>query len=205
MRRWFPISVLALALAPAALVAADSALDYGFDEVGLQQALIGALRGWAHAPAVPRAVRAMPTEQRLAVVKALGGFTKDYFASADFKKAYDEARKSSKPRGFRMPSLSVDALKQKALDKATGKPAAPEAVVLEKDPKVTLKARLQAFLDTTADVDFDAETESSGGLKRFVNEKYEAKPPEWKMCYRAGKEVTEAVRAFAKDWISELP
>ena len=59
------------------------------------------------------------------------------------------------------------------------------------------------FLDDTAGIDYDAKT--SGASKTFVDAAYEAKPPLWKMGYRAGKETTEAARAFAKEWMEELP
>jgi hypothetical protein len=39
---------------------------------------------------------------------------------------------------------------------------------------------------------------------RFANEDYEGKPAEWKICFRAGKEATEAARAFARSWLTEL-
>jgi hypothetical protein len=38
----------------------------------------------------------------------------------------------------------------------------------------------------------------------FVNNDYERKPPEWKLCFRAGKEATAAARVFASDWLAEL-
>jgi hypothetical protein len=38
----------------------------------------------------------------------------------------------------------------------------------------------------------------------FADEKLEAKPAEWKLCFRAGKEATGAARAFAEGWLAEL-
>jgi hypothetical protein len=73
------------------------------------------------------------------------------------------------------------------------------------DPKVIIARRLQAFLDTCADVDFDAKLVPKGNLMRFAEESYERKPAQWKLCYRAGKEPVETARAFAKSWLATLP
>lgn len=67
-----------------------------------------------------------------------------------------------------------------------------------------VKKRLQQFLDITADVDFNAQLKEQYGKKRFVNPSYEAKSTEWKQAFRAGKDVTEAARAFAQQWIKEI-
>lgn len=67
-----------------------------------------------------------------------------------------------------------------------------------------VKARLQNFLDVTKDVDYSAELKDKNGKKVFVNPKYEAKPNNWKMAFRAGKEVTETARVFAEQWLKEL-
>ena len=60
------------------------------------------------------------------------------------------------------------------------------------------------MLDVTKDVDFNASLKEQYGKKKFVNPAYEAKRPEWKMAFRAGKEVTEMTRAFAQQWLNEL-
>jgi hypothetical protein len=72
------------------------------------------------------------------------------------------------------------------------------------DPAVALRAQLERWLATTADVDFKAKTTAREGQRVFVEPRYEAKPSEWKLAYRAGREVTEAARAFAKGWLAEL-
>lgn len=71
------------------------------------------------------------------------------------------------------------------------------------NPQVLIRKRLQAFLDLSATVDFNAELKESGGKKRFVNPTYEAKSTEWKQIFRSGKEITEMAREFVKQWISE--
>lgn len=72
------------------------------------------------------------------------------------------------------------------------------------DAKVIIKQRLQKLLEVTADIDYDAELKEKYGKKVFVNATYERKPDEWKMGFRAGKEVTETTRAFVEKWLAEL-
>lgn len=205
-RHAVPALALTAALAAAALAA--TAEEHGFDAAGLQSSFMSGLRGWWQAPAVPGDVRALPADQHAAVVRALGTWAKEYVASKQFEKDYAEMRKNASGgrRGFGLPS--VGALKQKAVealkDKAAGPPGAAEAT-LEKNPRAQVRRQLQAFLDLTADVDFAATTHASGGLRIFDDARYEGKPPVWKMCYRAGRPATEAARAFAEEWLKELP
>lgn len=67
-----------------------------------------------------------------------------------------------------------------------------------------VKKRLEQFLDVTASVDFSAALKEQYGKKRFVNPAYEAKSAEWKQAFRAGKEATQAARAFAQEWVKEI-
>lgn len=72
------------------------------------------------------------------------------------------------------------------------------------DVKVFIKTRLQQLLTVTKDVDFNAALTERNGRKYFTNPAYEHKHTNWKMAFRAGKEVTTAVRAFAQQWLTEL-
>ncbi|HEX7150178.1 MAG TPA: hypothetical protein VF618_01730 [Thermoanaerobaculia bacterium] len=72
------------------------------------------------------------------------------------------------------------------------------------DPKAVIRQRLAAFMKVSADVDFDAKLVASGRKMRFANAAYESKPPDWKLCYRAGKEATTAARTVAAAWLKEL-
>jgi len=72
------------------------------------------------------------------------------------------------------------------------------------DHKIMIKARLESFLQLTADVDYNAALKEEYHKKKFVNSAYEKKPPEWKMAYRAGKPAVDAARTFAKAWLTEL-
>jgi hypothetical protein len=38
----------------------------------------------------------------------------------------------------------------------------------------------------------------------FADPALEARPKEWKMCFRAGKPATDAARAFAQKWLNDL-
>jgi len=72
------------------------------------------------------------------------------------------------------------------------------------DSKQFVKARLQHYLSVAATVDFSAQLTEKYGKKRFVNPAYQAKNNEWKMIYRAGKEVYEQTKGFVEQWIKEL-
>lgn len=67
-----------------------------------------------------------------------------------------------------------------------------------------IKARLVKLLEVTKDIDYSAALTERNGKKYFVNPKYEAQNPQWKMGFRAGKEVTETARVFAQQWLKEL-
>jgi hypothetical protein len=73
------------------------------------------------------------------------------------------------------------------------------------DPKALIAGRLRQFLNVSKDVAFDAKLVPSGvGRMKFADPLYEAKPSDWKLCYRAGKEPVEAARAFAADWLRQI-
>lgn len=73
------------------------------------------------------------------------------------------------------------------------------------NPDVLIAARLRQFLALSADVKFDATLVKQGSVMRFEDPALEQKPAEWKLCFRAGREATEAARAFATEWLKELP
>jgi hypothetical protein len=75
---------------------------------------------------------------------------------------------------------------------------------LPEDPRALIADRIREFLAASADVDFSAELTTRHETMAFVNKEYERKPAHWKICFRAGKEATEAARAFAKTWLEEL-
>jgi len=72
------------------------------------------------------------------------------------------------------------------------------------DVRQFIKARMQHYLDVAGTVDFSAELVENGGKKRFVNPAYQAKSNEWKMIYRAGKDVYGQAKVFIEQWMTEL-
>ena len=66
------------------------------------------------------------------------------------------------------------------------------------------RADFRHFLDATADVAYDAQLVEKDTKKVFANQAQEGKPAEWKMAFRAGKPATEAARAFAQKWLTDL-
>jgi len=72
------------------------------------------------------------------------------------------------------------------------------------DSQKLVATRLREFLAACADVDFGARTQLVDGLARFVNQAYERKSSEWKACYRAGREPTEAARRAATSWLAAI-
>ena len=72
------------------------------------------------------------------------------------------------------------------------------------DLRLLIKKRITDFLAASAGLDYAAKLVPRGERMVFDREDYERKPLEWKICFRAGREATEAARAFAKAWLMEL-
>jgi hypothetical protein len=72
------------------------------------------------------------------------------------------------------------------------------------DHRALLASRLRRFLGVSKDVVYDARLLEKDGTKTFADPALEAKPKEWKMCFRAGKPATDSARAFAQKWLNEL-
>ncbi|MBE0570530.1 MAG: hypothetical protein IH618_03225 [Ignavibacteriaceae bacterium] len=72
------------------------------------------------------------------------------------------------------------------------------------NPKPLVKTWLESFIEQTKDVDFGAQTAIDKNRTLFVKQEYERKNNLWKLCYRGGKETTEATRKFAQNWLKEL-
>ena len=74
-----------------------------------------------------------------------------------------------------------------------------------RNPDLLIAARLREFLALSADVNYGARLVKQGDKMRFEDPALEGKPAEWKLCFRAGKEATDSARAFATEWLKELP
>ncbi len=67
-----------------------------------------------------------------------------------------------------------------------------------------VKKQLLQFMEETKDIDFSAVLTDKNGKKIFINPLYERKSKNWKMAFRAGKDVVENSRAFVQTWINEI-
>ena len=72
------------------------------------------------------------------------------------------------------------------------------------DHRALIANRLRRFLDVSKDIVYDAKLVDKERSKVFADPALEAKPKEWKMCFRAGKPATDAARGFAQKWLSDL-
>ena len=72
------------------------------------------------------------------------------------------------------------------------------------DHRALIANRLRHFLDVSRDVAYDAKLIEKDGKQVFADPSLEARPKEWKMCFRAGKPATDAARAFAQKWLNDL-
>ena len=79
-----------------------------------------------------------------------------------------------------------------------------EAKYPANNPNPLIKKWLESFLDMSKDVDFNAQTAIDNNRTLFVKQEYERKDYMWKLCFRGGKETTEAGRKFAQAWLNEL-
>ena len=72
------------------------------------------------------------------------------------------------------------------------------------DHRKRISKCLQEYLDIARTVDFDAATTEKSGKKVFVKREYEQKSGDWKMIYRAGKEVYNVAKPFTEQWLKEI-
>jgi hypothetical protein len=73
-----------------------------------------------------------------------------------------------------------------------------------KEVGTMIAMRLRRFLEVTADIDFSARLVARDNKMRFADPALEARPAEWKMCFRAGQAPTLAARELAQDWLKAL-
>ncbi|MGC4121193.1 MAG: hypothetical protein QM765_42775 [Myxococcales bacterium] len=132
-----------------------------------------------------QAIAALPPDQRGPAMQAL-------------KAAQQQLAQSAPPDGVReQQEKERFAQEQAAYDQALAK-------AMPQDPKEGLRMRLKTLLERTDKVDFKAKLVADGGMQRFASKDLEAKPAEWKLCFRLGKEACEAGRGFLQGWIAEL-
>lgn len=212
-------------------------------------------------------LKSIASGERASQVEVVGKYVKDFTASEDFKKRYNEYRESRKPIPPEKPKTAAELKKeykadlQKSLEEMkVSKSQAPadqqamfdetikmleqqlkdidnpdnpmfspemdqysqmgydmqmeqhkkdiaewEAKYPVDNPRPLIKTWLESFLEQSKDVDFKAQTAiDEKGRPLFANQEYERKSNFWKLCFRAGKETTEAGRNFAQTWLGEL-
>jgi hypothetical protein len=213
-----------------------------------------------------RELKSIALNDRALQVEVVGKYVKDFTATEDFKKRYNEYRESRKPSPPEKPKTSAE-LKEETREnykksieemKATKSqvPADQQAMfdetikMLEQqlkdidnpdnpmfspqmdeyskmaydqqmeqhkndlaeweakypisNSKPLIKTWLESFLEQTKDVDFNAQTAIDKNRTLFAKQEYERKNNLWKLCFRGGKETTEAGRKFAQAWLGEL-
>jgi hypothetical protein len=72
------------------------------------------------------------------------------------------------------------------------------------DPRQLIARRLREFVGTIDEVDFSAKLVPVGGRMKFADPRYEAKNNQWKLFYRAGKDVMFAARGAAAEWLKQV-
>lgn len=211
-------------------------------------------------------LKSIASGERASQVEVVGKYVKDFTASEDFKKRYNEYRESRKPSPPEKPKTSAELKKeykestQKSIEEMkvtkTQMPADQQAMFDEtikmledqlkeidnpdnpmfspemdqysqmgyeqqmeqhkkdiaeweikypaNNPKPLIKIWLESFLEQTKDVDFGAQTAIDKNRTLFVKQEYERKNNLWKLCFRGGKETTEAGRKFAQTWLGDL-
>jgi hypothetical protein len=199
--------VLALALFLLSAFGITSFLDL-YETLQIEKSKAEELMSRSFASGKPQTVsdltktaRGLEAELRVATVRELiraaraytesSAFQSDYTRWRDQQLGYDTKPTSAvrNPLGMLEKKLNKKVNEKKDEGKYPAKPA--DAV----------KLRLQEFLDLSATVDFSAKLTST---RRFENSEYEAKPNEWKACYRAGEPVVKAAREEVEKWLKEI-
>jgi hypothetical protein len=211
-------------------------------------------------------LKSIASGERVTQVEVVGKYVKDFTASEDFKKRYNEYRESRKPSPPEKPKTSAELKKEykenmqksiaemkvsktqapadqqamfdetikmleeqlKEIDKPDNPMFSPdmdqysqmgydmqmeqhkkdlaewEAKYPVNNPRPLIKTWLESFLEQSKDVDFSAQTAIDKNRTLFVKQEYERKSNFWKLCFRGGKETTEAGRKFVQSWLGEL-
>jgi hypothetical protein len=72
------------------------------------------------------------------------------------------------------------------------------------DFKLKIRKYLEKYLSLANTVDFNAALQEKYGKMRFVNPDYERRSSDWKLIFRAGKEVYGVTKPFAEQWLKDL-
>jgi hypothetical protein len=148
-----------------------------------------------------KAAKNLETDVKVAAVRELVSAAKAYTETPAFQSDYTKWRDeqlgyATKPtNAVRNPLGMLERKLDKKLNEKKDESKYPAKA------NDALKLRLQEFMDLSSTVDFSARLTSG---RRFENGAYEAKPNEWKACYRAGEPVVRAAREEVEKWLSSL-
>ena len=124
---------------------------------------------------------------------------------ADIKALKELYKKDAETFKVKFAEFTVDKQLAMQMNRSKSMEADKQQRINElKDYKSIIAKQLKQFLDLSATVDFSAQTAMKGDKLVFVNPAYEAKSPEWKLCFRIGKEAVTGARKFAQQWLNEL-
>lgn len=152
--------------------------------------------------------RSLSAETKVAVIRELVRAARQYTASPGFRKDYlswRDERLGYKQKGLgalRNPLGALENKVDKEIDRQINK--ADDEKRYPSDPTVLIRHRLEAFMQLSATVNFEAPTRSNGGTVYFVNGSDEAQSNEWKACFRAGAPVVNAAREEVKVWLEAI-
>lgn len=73
-----------------------------------------------------------------------------------------------------------------------------------KDINYMLKSRLNAFLELTSSINFEARLVRQNDKWKFEDPTLESKSYEWKKCFRSGRETISTARTCSLNWLKEL-
>ena len=152
-------------------------------------------------------------------VQAIENIKKQIVEAKDaaLKKALEDALRQVEQIKKQMDTPEMKAMTEQA--KATQKQALEMEVktdnenynkqyaewLTKKNSDVAIKKLLQQYLALESTVDFSAATyKNTYGRIIFTDPVNETKSFEWKMCFRAGKDVNAAAKPFVQRWLAEL-
>jgi hypothetical protein len=202
MKKIIVIAIVFVTLSAAVVADIYGSLDISKDQAKqrlLESIAEGSVVSGNQSSLVLRA-RSLPVEMRVAGIHQLIRLAKEYTSGDEFEKDYQKWRKNRLNPGQKtrigLPKFRkiLDNAVDNAIDSKDNDGRYPS------DPQKLVKKRLEEFLEVSGSVNFDARLSGNG----FADAEYQNKSDQWKMCFRAGREVVNAAREDAKAWLGEL-
>jgi len=172
------------------------------DRVQAENSVLASVRGWWDAPDVGPVLRAVAGR---AAGRGGAGVGRVREVLRPVRRLQEGLRQgvqgnAAQARPSGLPKLDVKAIAGKAVEKAAGV-ARRRSRGSTRTERHDQGAAPGVPRRGPRNIDYDAKTTGENRQGQFVNSEYEAKPPLWKMGFRAGREATEAARGFAKEWL----